>query len=422
MHTAQTEAKRILFLDHTAQMSGGEIALLRLIAALDRVSYSPIVVLGSDGPLVGKMRELGVSVSVIPLDPTIVETRKEALGLSMLLKLKSLSRLLAYSRRLARLADDNKISLIHANSLKSDIYGSIAGRIAGIPTLWHVRDRIDGGYLPDIAARVFRSLSTWLPNAVVTNSQSTRSSLTGYKSTDSGTGNWVVYDGIGPKIAAGPTEELAKVPYGPPGAPVAALVGRIAPWKGQHIFIQAAERVVRQRPDAQFWIVGAPLFGEEAYESNLRRMTAELDLSKNVHFLGFRADAQQLMVNATIVVHASCHGEPFGQVVIEGMAAGKPVIATDGGAMPEIISDGVTGTLVPMNDPLAMANAIQHYLDSPERAAEIGLRGQQHVLENFTTTKTARSMEWVYEQIFASAKTASHGSLTAADLAIKGAQ
>jgi glycosyltransferase involved in cell wall biosynthesis len=100
-----------------------------------------------------------------------------------------------------------------------------------------------------------------------------------------------------------------------------------------------------------------------------------------------------------LVVHASTTGEPFGQVIIEGMAAGKPIVATNGGGVPEIVEDGTTGILVPMGDAPAMAEAICRMLADPGKAREMGRRGRQRVESHFTLERTARRVEDVYREI-----------------------
>jgi len=96
-------------------------------------------------------------------------------------------------------------------------------------------------------------------------------------------------------------------------------------------------------------------------------------------------------------------GEPFGQVVIEGMAAGRPVIATDGGALPEIIQSGQTGLLVPMGDAGAMAQALEALLSDPARSRAMGIAGQLHARQHFTNRHVARSIEKIYEKVLARA-------------------
>lgn len=395
--------KTILYADHTAKLGGGEIALLNLVAALDHTKYQPLVVLAEDGPLAGKLRVAGVETEILPLDSALRETRKDTLGTGSLLKLGRIKTLLAYSWQLAKLAKARKADLIHTNSLKSDIYGGIAGRLVGIPVLWHVRDSINADYLPGAAASGFRFLSRLLPQVVVANSHSTLRQLWA-KRTRSGA---VVYSGVPTEVVHdGYVEEevAAGTPDGPPAwnrPPVVALIGRIAEWKGQHVFLRAAAAARQRYPDARYWIVGAPLFGEHEYERSLHEMTEQLGMTDRVEFLGFRDDVAKLMPRIDIVVHASTLGEPFGQVVIEGMAAGKPLVATDGGALPEIVIPGETGYLVAMGSAEEMALALERLLADPAQAQAMGQAGRRRVERLFTIRHTARKMESVYDALFA---------------------
>ena len=181
--------------------------------------------------------------------------------------------------------------------------------------------------------------------------------------------------------------------------PVITLVGRITPWKGQDVFLRAAARVRERFPNACFWIVGSPMFGEDDYERSLHVLAGELGLTEHVKFWGQRDDVPALLARTDLLVHASTLGEPFGQVVIEGMAAGKPVIATDGGALPEIVLPGETGLLVRMGDAEAMADAICALLADPARAAAMGTAGWRRVQEKFTIAHTVRKVETVYDQM-----------------------
>ena len=396
----------ILYLDHTARLSGGEIALLNLLTALDKTRFRPLVLLASDGPLVGKLYAAGIETHVLPLDAALLETRKESLHAGGLLgRMRQIGTLWAYARQVARWARVHDAVLLHANSLKSDVYGGLAGRMARLPVLWHVRDRLADGYLPRTAAIGFRLLARCLPQVVVTNSESTLRTLrlsprkrsavvySGVTHTAGPRprGAQVVYDGV-------PAEQFAPPENGPvsTGGPIISLFGRISPWKGQHVFLDAAAQVLSVHPKARFRIVGAPLFDEHEYERSLHEQAARLGIAANVEFLGFREDIPALLTETDIVVHASTLGEPFGQVVVEGMAAGKPVIASDGGALPEIMEDGLTGLLTPMGDAPALARAVLALLQDPARAAALGLAGQARVRERFTIERSARAIEAVY--------------------------
>ncbi len=392
---------RVLFFDHTAALGGGEIALLNLVRHLDPTKVKPVVVLAADGPLAERLRP-AIETYVMPLAANVASIKKDTLGISTLLRVRELFTVFTYARRLARFIRDHEIDLIHTNSLKADIIGGIAGRFARRPVVWHVRDRVEDDYLPAPVVRLFRFLCRVIPVYVIANSAATLRTLhlgARHHSSSIPSGvdldfkTVVVHDGAQSTAASGGGS-------GDPEIFRIGLIGRISPWKGQHIFLQAAERVHHRFPKARFVIIGAALFGEDGYDRQVRQLCAQLGLEEVVEFAGFRPDVQRAIAELDLVVHASTTGEPFGQVIIEGMAAGKPVVATNGGGVPEIVEDGRTGFLVPMGDAPALAEAIGKVLADPVQAKAMGARARQRVMDHFTVEETARRVQAVYEEIF----------------------
>ncbi len=396
--------KRILFVDHTATMGGGEIALLNLVTHLDHSRFIPVVLLCADGPLASRLIEAGIETHILPLAVSVAAVRKDSLGCATMLRGKDMARTLKYVLQVRRLVRALKIDLVHTNSLKADLIGGIAGRLAFKPVVWHVRDRIDNDYLPHQVVKLFRLLCRILPNYVVANSQATlntlalpgtKQSAAIYSGVEFNGRMRVVHDGINSDEHSN-TAQRAKASS---DSVRIGLVGRISPWKGQHIFLQAAALVLRKYPDTDFQIIGAALFDEHGYEAGIRSLASTLDLNAHVEFTGFRSDVPEVIAGLDILVHASTSGEPFGQVVVEGMASGKPVVATDGGGIPEIVQDGVTGLLVPMGDAKQMAAAICSLLADPVLAQEMGRRGQIRARDFFAIELTARRVENVYDQV-----------------------
>jgi glycosyltransferase involved in cell wall biosynthesis len=376
---------RLLFLDHTAALGGGEIALLRLVEAIDRRRYEPVVVLFSDGPLVSKLRESNIECHILPLSNDVIQTRKDGLGIASLLQIGAVFSAVGFLISLAQLIRCLDVQIVHTNSLKSDLLGGIAARLAHRPVIWHVRDRISSDYLPPAVASVFRELCRLIPDRVVTNSHATMRTLgpnppSRYK---------VVHDGTVVPAEAPPLGTSPRI----------GLVGRIAPWKGQDVFLLAAARLREKFPQAKFLIIGSALFKESEFEAHLHKLSADLHLADTVEFTGFRDDISEAMSSLTMLVHASTTPEPFGQVVIEAMALAKPVIATNGGGIPEIIEHGRSGMLVPLADDQAMADAISRLLSNPAQAAEMGRLGRQRVSEFFTIQRTAAQMEQVFAEL-----------------------
>jgi glycosyltransferase involved in cell wall biosynthesis len=397
-YKAEPDARVLLF-DHTAELGGGEIALVNLVCHLDLNKVKPIVVLASDGPLVKRMRGI-VETHVLPLAPEVVRHKKDKLGFATLFRVRDAWSVLFYVGRLARFIHAHNIDIVHTNSLKADIIGGAAGRLAFRPVVWHVRDRIEDDYLPRVVVRIFRLLAYLIPTYVIANSVATLRTLhlrRGARSTSIPSGielngrSAVVHDG---------TNTAALQEWNRPRSGFrVGLVGRISPWKGQDIFIQAAALVNRRFPQARFFVVGAALFDEDQYDQKVRQLPGQLGIEDKVAFTGFRNDIKHAIAGLDLLVHASTKGEPFGQVIIEGMAAGKPVVATNGGGVPEIVEDGQTGILVPMGNVEAMAEAICQILADPARAKAMGTRGRQRVVDRFTLEQTARRVEAVYAEI-----------------------
>jgi glycosyltransferase involved in cell wall biosynthesis len=156
--------------------------------------------------------------------------------------------------------------------------------------------------------------------------------------------------------------------------------------------------------------VGSVLFGEKEYERDVHQLVQQLGLDDCIEFTGFREDVPDVIAGLDILVHASTTGEPFGQVIIEAMAAGKPVIATNGGGVPEIVDDGVTGLLVSMGDADAMAAAIERLLEDPALCARMGEAGLARVQQHFTIQLTAERVQAVYDQLIPKQKRESFSS------------
>lgn len=370
---------RVVYLDHTAALSGGELALLRLLPALECVDAH--VVLAEDGPLVHRLAAAGVSVEVLRLtESTRKLTRHQLEHASLLVGGAATTGL--YSLRLARRLRHLQPDLVHTNSLKSALYGGIAGRLEGIPVVWHVRDRIAPDYLGKRGTQVVRSAARRLPTAVIANSRSTLASL-----------------GVDGHVIPSP------VLFGPTGTRnsegpfTVGIVGRLARWKGQHVFLEAFARAFPDGPE-QALVIGAPLFegDDQAYAAEIRALAARLGVGGRVSFTGFVEDIPACLGQLDVLVHASVLPEPFGQVVVEGMAAGLPVVASRAGGPTEIIEDGVNGFLVAPGDVTALADTLMHLAREPEVRATVGARGREDA-RRFEADVVAADVVTLYEQV-----------------------
>jgi glycosyltransferase involved in cell wall biosynthesis len=344
---------RVVYLGHVAQLSGGEIALVRLIEALREVDAH--VILAEDGPLVERLHAVNASVEILRLRERTRDLRKDRVTATRLPFSAALDTAL-YVLRLARRVRAIRPDLIHTNTLKAGVYGSLAGRLVGIPVVWHVRDRIADDYLRRPAAALVRGLIATLPSGVIVNSETTGKTLW-RKRARASTIPSLIPDTIGdPPLRWRASGDRF----------VVGMVGRIAPWKGQHIFLDAFANAFGSGDEVAI-IVGAPMFGvaETEYETQLRQQATASGLSDRIIFRGFRSDVWRELAEMDIFVHASVTPEPFGQVIVEAMHAGVPVIATVGGGPSEIVTDGTDGLLCPPGDIDSLARMLRQLRDDP---------------------------------------------------------
>jgi glycosyltransferase involved in cell wall biosynthesis len=145
-------------------------------------------------------------------------------------------------------------------------------------------------------------------------------------------------------------------------------------------------------------IVGAPLFGEEACERDLRALIARLGLAERVQLRGFREDVWSELARIDVLVHASTIPEPFGQVVLEGMAASLPVIAPDEGGPAEVIVDGETGRLFAARSVDALVAAMRALSADPQAREQLGSAARRSI-EAYHPTRVGEHLEQVYGEV-----------------------
>jgi len=369
----------VVYLLSTGQPSGGELALLRTIQALGP-AIVPHVVLAEHGPVCELLQDAGVTWEVLPLGSAGAARRSEgARG--------ALKHGLAYAAYAARVAQRLRAlspDLVHANSLKAGVYGGFAARLAGVPMVWHVRDRLTADYLPRHAARGFRHAVRFLPAGVVANSSVTMRTL---------------------RLRANQSSEVVPSPVDVPEwfrhAPDPTLrivsVGRLSPWKGQDVLLRAFAQAFPSG-EARLDIVGGALFGENDYVAELHELADHLGVRDTVRFLGHRRNVWETLASASVLVHCSVIPEPYGNVVAEGLAAGLAVIASDAGGPRELVQRGETGLLTPPGDVLALAAALRRLADNPALRAQLGAAAARSV-ERLASPVSARLLTSLYERV-----------------------
>ena len=329
-------------------LGGGELMLRQLLTHGCGQGVEWTVVFLRDGPMVEEMRTMGLAVHVVEAG-----------------RFRNVPARLRAIVRVARLAATSRADLVLGWMVAGQLTAGAAALIARVPCVWVQV----GTPRPDWLDRV----STLLPARGVL--VLSRAAAAAQARVWPRRRQWLVYpgaslDAFDPSRLLGPSAMRSKLGLSPNG-PLIGMVGRLQRWKGMHVFIDAMARVHRSRPDVRAVIVGALHETEPRYPAELQALVGARGLDHVVTFPGFQSNVAEWMQAMDVFVHASDR-EPFGIVVIEAMALGKPVVAGSGGGPAEIITDGENGLLVPYGDDESLAHAILRYLDDHAFAARVG--------------------------------------------------
>jgi glycosyltransferase involved in cell wall biosynthesis len=363
----------VLFLDHTGTLGGAELFLLDV--ALHHVGSSSVL-LFADGPFRERLEREGVAVKVLPASHFVSGIKREGSGMRDLWAVPAVLRL---GWRVARIA--RGYDVLYANSQKAFVVSALAGKIAGKPVIWHLHDALTAEHFSRGHRYLVVALANYLAVRVIANSRATAEAFA--RSGGKAERVSVVYNGIDPEPfdSVTPAEvDSLREELGLAASLVIGAFSRLAPWKGQHVLLEALTRL----PGVHILLVGEALFGEQAYARALRKRAEELGVADRVHFLGFREDVPRLMRVSDVVAHASVASEPFGRMIVEGMLARKPVVASRAGGTTEIVEDGVSGILFPPGDTSALTGALAGLLADPSKRRALAEAGRAVASEYFS--------------------------------------
>ena len=375
---------RILFVDHAAVLGGAELSLLDIAAHFKATSR---VVLFGDGPFRERLEAADVPVDVLAAAQAVTQVSREG---GLLHDLKAAPAVLGLAWELSRLA--RGYDVLYANSQKSMVVGALAGRLAGRPVIWHLRDLMTADHFSPAHRALTTLLSRLFIRRVIANSEATRDAFV--RSGGSAARTVAVYNGINPAPFEDvrPEEvERLRQQLGLTDVRVVGVFSRLTRWKGQHVLLEALPQLPA---DVHALFVGDALFQEDRlYADALREQAERLGLHDRVHFLGFRDDVPLLLHVADVVAHTSTAPEPFGRVIVEGMLAKKPVVATRAGGAVEITERGRVGRLVPPGDALALSEALADLLGRPDEARRLAEAGYATAEARFTLRAMMERLE-----------------------------
>jgi glycosyltransferase involved in cell wall biosynthesis len=361
----------LLVLDQFSKtLGGGERIVLRLAGLLPQYGYRASILTFFADPESPGLQSPPCPVYLLPLQRTY-----------------DLSALRA-AFELRRFLKQQRIQIVQTFFESSDLWaGFVTKSMSDAKLIWSRRDM---GILRDRKHRIAYRLMSGVPDKVFAVSEQVRQ-------------HCVVADRIAPPRVQTIYNGLdladwdaISLPAKHPGRFVVTTVGNIRRVKGHDVFIRAAASVVKQFPDVSFSIAGEIL--EPAYFQELETLVRDLDLSGNFHFAGGVTDLREHLSTADIFVLPS-RSEGFSNAIIEAMAASLPVVATGVGGNAEAVEDGVSGFIVPSEDPAALAGPIIRLLSDPLTAQAMGAAGKKLAAEKFTTGAMMRQITLTYAQV-----------------------
>ena len=402
---------RVMFLNPTGQLGGAESSLVDILASLRHAEPSwPLHLLtASDGPLIDRVRSLGVTAEVLPFPHAIarlgehgaVASRRPwgrgAIRFAARIALASASAV-QYRAALKRAIDAFDPAVVHTNGLKMHVlaaWGIGSSRRPGL--VWHLHDYL--GTRP-MTTRLLR----WhhaRPATVVANSASVAADAT--RALANGTRVVTVRNGVDLErfsIAGvrANLDAMSGLSQAPPNTVRVGLVATLARWKGHATFLEAIARLpphLRVRA----YIVGDAVYQTEGSQyslDELRQLARSLGIADRVGFTGFVHTPEATFRALDVVVHASTAPEPFGLVIAEAMACGRAVIVSNAGGAAEIVTAGVDALVHAPGDAGGLSAQIAALAGDADLRARIGRAARATAERSFDRARLATELVPIY--------------------------
>lgn len=378
----------VMYLETGVGFGGAVISLRTFLDHVDQASFHSVLVHSLDDP---KFASFPAWVQTRHLPRQHLHNQGWLQSLHNRLDIE----VFRYAYQLARIARAEQADLIYLNNdFIANMAGVIAGRLVGCPVVLHERN------IPRADSRFAVWLTRWISRFLAISSPVRQGLL------DLGVVPErivMVPEGLDlQRYAARDAGQITALRQGlglQPEDRLVVMAGMVMDWKGQHVLIQAAPTVLARHPRTRFVLIGEAPPGRESYLHNLQQQVIASGLAAAVCFAGYQDDVPLFMQAADAVVHASISPEPFGRVVIEAMAMGTPVIATNIGAPPEIICDGHTGFLVPPEQPETLAATLIRVLGDSELRTRVGQAGLEEVMCKYSIQRHARLIHAVFDEL-----------------------
>jgi glycosyltransferase involved in cell wall biosynthesis len=395
----------VLYVHHRSELGGAPASLSYLIGELDRSEFEPHIYC-PPGAAAELFRQSGATVHTGPVAGFTHIWASTYRGRRWLLFVRELGLLPAHVLRFRRTLRRHRFELVHFNDSPLIPAAWVARRRA-MPVVWHLRSSLPDGGCDRRSALVRTAIRRFATTSIAINHD-----VEGVFAV----GSTVVPNSVDlDRFRPGDEEAAKRALELPPDRPVVSYFGFIYPSKGFREFIKAAARLHEDGHNARYLVVGGAVRGEEFfrtvvgrslqladltrdYETEAKRLVAELGLNEVLHFVPFTQDTADLY-RASDVVVAPSQGPELGRPVIEAAASGVPVVASGSRTGGGVVVPGRTGVLVNDFGAETLADAVADLLRDDERRRTLGRAAREHAEQNFDPGRNARRVEAIYRQI-----------------------
>ena len=388
--------QQLLYIHPSNELYGADRSLLRLVRGLDRSQYSPHVVVANDieyeGLLTAELAKSDIPFAEMNLG-VLRRRYQNVTGIG-----RFGFRTWDSGQQIKQYCQEHHIRLIHSNS-SAVIAGGLGARYAAIPHVWHIREIITKpSWLNKLIATNLNHLAT----QVIAVSQPVKDNLVRVQP-ELAEKCVVIHNGIDPEPFFDVTDTAVtqmRAEWGlKPNDVVVGMVGRISSWKGQEFLLEAIRPLLNSQNPARLVMVGGSVPGEEWRKQNLQQSIRDWNLNNLVRIDDFRLDIPAVLAAFDIFVLPSTRPDPFPTVILEAMAAKKPIIATaHGGALEQIVLDE-TGFLVSPQHTDEMTQALSTLINDAPLRKKMGQQGKARLLKHFTVDAYIQNIEALYHTI-----------------------
>ncbi|MHB8910440.1 MAG: glycosyltransferase family 4 protein [Syntrophales bacterium] len=365
------------------------------VCGLDKSRYDVLLIKGSSPP--GDSTDPEVKAAQANID-SAREDRVRVITIHHLLRnLQPVSDLIAFFA-LLRIIGRERPEIVHTHTSKAGILGRWAAWVCRVPVIVHTpHGHVFWGYFGPALTRLFILLEKWtarITDAIIMLTPQEREDHLRLRIAPAGKFS-VIHSGIDLKpflTGRSPATEAKRVLDIPPAMTVIGTVGRLTAVKGQEVLIRAASELIRRGDDLFLF-----LLGEGELRRDLEGLTFLLGIADHVRFFGWRPDVAQVMSACDIFCLPSIN-EGMGKVLVEAMAMGKPIVASDIGGIRDIVLHGENGLLVPVGDIAAWTEAIGSLCRDPERRRRMGDAGRR-IAPRYSSEEMIKMIDQLYGKL-----------------------